>query len=216
MTNEDEVPIDGRLFEDALRLGDAKLGSDWIDNVYRASLIGGTTAAIGFVEQVPAARDLWGSGDLARAVELVGLWSAVAAATLLQQEPDQDSVLADVSLGVGDLIFSSEARALHWFLTVWRVEGQLDAAVHERGGVALMQSTFLYWRSLEVLGRDLRLRELPFPAETFHELWSKGQAQGMELNDLPLDIVGPTSCLDLWLLAAQTAKEQFGRLSERN
>src|SRR5690606_37206239 len=107
------------LFDQIVLVADQRLGTDPVEDIFRASIISGAACARSVVERIPPLKDAWeAQGEEGRigAALLAEFWSAVMAARLLGRVEDREDVLAAISDRFSGGVFGSSTSALEWSL----------------------------------------------------------------------------------------------------
>ena len=151
------------LFEEVVEKGDSRLADGGVEDVYRASLIGGSTAVVSLLIQDTQMANLWGPGDLTKAERLVELWASAAALDLLQNQPDQENVCSSIAVGFASVVFDHDVDELSYELRALQRQQEADAMISSGGGNAVYTHMILRLLSLKALGLDLEFRKIPVP-----------------------------------------------------
>ena len=104
------LPYSGDTYlESAVRVAQERLVNTATGNFYRACVVGGDVAARLMLTHDSRYLQLWGNGDLAKAVGLMEVW-ATTLMLILNTEEDQDSVPGGIADGFGTLLGSDTER----------------------------------------------------------------------------------------------------------
>ena len=102
--------LGGKFLEIALNEAYRRLGNERIDNLYRASLLGGDVGARLMLAHDERCLRKWVKGSLNKAVRLLEVWASTAVLRLLQHEEDQESVRDGTARGFSLLFKSDEGE----------------------------------------------------------------------------------------------------------
>ena len=172
------------------------LASGAIEDVYRASLIGGVVGAEGMLKVDPKMVSLWGRGDSTKAARLLEVWVSTVAVHLLQNEPNQDEVTRGIAKGLATVVFRSDEAVGLTELQAYQIQRKADDQIRAEGGVALYGHTLIYLRCLRALGQPLDFGTFPVPLRSVSELLSKGLVE---------DAGRPETILGIAMVLAESA-----------
>lgn len=99
------------FLEVALKETYRRLGKERIDNLYRASLLGGYVGAQVMLASDERCLQKWGEGSLTKAVRLLGVWASTAVLILLLREENQEAVRRDTVRACSLLFYSDEGES---------------------------------------------------------------------------------------------------------
>ncbi len=180
----------GEFLEAALSGAHKRLGNERIDNLYRASLIGGNVGARLMLANDERCVQKWGKGDSTKAARILVVWASTAMLRLLQHEEDQDSVKDGTTRGFS-LLFHSDKGELQAELLAYQ---QVMKAAHSGPS-----NEILYLRTLRALGDEgvPSFKLLPVP-------WGKLRKMS-EVNPRLSDILDFSILLPVnpWLLVPE-------------
>ena len=162
------------LLDVALEQVQQALAPGEIEDVFRASLIGGFVGARAMLQVDPKLVSLWGTGDLTKAAKLIVVWASTVAVYLLQNEPHQDSVTHDIATGLATVVFDSDEGVGLAELHAYQTQREADNRIRAEGGVALYGDTLIYYRCLRALGQPLDITAFPTPISSVSELIDMG------------------------------------------
>lgn len=208
------------VFDQIVLVADQRLGTDAVEDIFRASVISGAACARSLVERVPPFQDAWGAASEAGQEAQIGaallteFWSAVIAARLLGKVEDRDDVLAAISERFAGGVFGSSTSALEWSLHTFEAQLALGGEVNTADGSVTagpMTWFYLYWRSRDLLVGDLPLQAHFHPAPDL-ATW-RADRRNAEL-DPPTDIEGATLMREILLWGMDAASTHFAALRQ--
>jgi hypothetical protein len=161
----------GSFLEVALKEIHLRLGKERIDNLYKASLLGGDVGARMMLANDERCFQKWGEGSLTKAVRLFQVWASTAVLRLLQHEEDQDSVRQGTAHGFS-LLFHSDEGELENELLAYQQAARAETERREERGIRNFSSEVLYLRTLRALGDEgvPSFKLLPLPWGTLREM----------------------------------------------
>ena len=162
------------LFETVLNEALQTLASGEIEDVFRASMIGGVVGARAMLHLDPKLVSLWGGGDLSKAAKLTEVWASTVAVYLLQNEADQDAVTRGIATGLATVAFQSDEATGLAELQAYQTQRKADDQIRAEGGIALYGYTLIYFRCLRALGHPLDFTAFPIPFPSVSELIDRG------------------------------------------
>lgn len=180
-----------------------------IEDVYRASLIGGRFGARLMLEVDPRLGALWGRGDISKAAKLVEVWATTVGVHLMQNHPSQEGITEGIAIGMATVAFDSDKDTGLVELNAYQAQRKADDATKAAGqGMGSYQLTVLYLRCFRALGRPVDLAAVPIPIPSIAELVERGLVA-------PENTVGPEALFAMPQILAkslQIAKEVFDDL----
>lgn len=141
----------GSFLDVALSEAYRRLGDERIDDLYRASLLGGDVGARLMLAYDDRCLEKWGCGDSGKAVRLLEVWASTVVLSLLQHQEDQDSVLDATARGFAWL-FNSDNERLKTELLAYKEANKADVARRGKTSWRLFIEDILYLRTLGALG----------------------------------------------------------------
>ena len=162
------------FFDAVLEQADNNLAPGGYEDLWRASLIGGSLGAEAMLKLDSKLASLWGNGSLIKAARLLEVWTSTVLLTLLQNEPNQDVVCQSIATGLAKVVFNSDEEMAYQELRVYQREQEEDNKVREQGGIPIYSYTLLYLRCLRALGKDLDLSKIPVPMPSVAGLLDAG------------------------------------------
>ncbi len=206
------------IFDQIVLVADQRLGTDPVEDIFRASVISGAACARSVVERIQPLREAWerGGDDEAQigAALLTEFWSAVIAARLLGRVDDRDDVLAAISERFAGGVFGSSTSALEWSLHTFEDQLALGGEVNTADGsvnASPMTWHYLYWRSRDLLAGDLPLQAHYRPATDLDAWFADSSNAAL---DPPRDVEGPTLSREILLWGLEAASQHFDALRQ--
>ena len=204
----------GSFLEVALKETYGRLGKERIDNLYRASLLGGDVGARLMIANDERCLQQWGEGSLTKAVRLLEVWASTAMITLLQHQDDQESVRDGTARGFS-LLFNSDEGELEAELFAYQEAFKSAIARQTEPGRKAFSTEILYLRTLRALGDEgvPSFKLLPVPWGAMGEM---AEADPKLFDVLDVNILLP---VEPWLLVPevliqtlQSAQNYFNRM----
>lgn len=202
------------IFDQIVLVGDARLGIDAVEDIFRASLITGAACARSVVTRVEPLRAGWDEENQVGAALLTEFWSALIAARLLGQVEERDELLAGISERFAGDIFGSSRSALEWSLQAFERQLVLGAEIDPQGGTlsfSPMTWHYLYWRSRELLVGDVQLQGRYHPAVDLAAWHADRRNAGVTPPD---DLDEAVIFRDILLWGMDTASQHFSALRQ--
>ena len=202
----------GNLLEVALKETYRRLGKEGIDNLYRASLLGGDVGARLMLANDERCVQKWGKGNLTKAGRLLEVWATTAVLTLLQHQDDQESVRHGTARGFS-LLFNSDEGELEAELFAY-----LEAVNPARRVSSMAFHQILYLRTLRALGDEgvPSFKLLPVPFGILSEMMD---ADPKLIDVLDVNILLPAEpwflVPDVLISTLDTAQDYFNRMEAR-
>jgi len=200
------------IFDQIVLVADGRLGTDPIEDIFRASLISGAACARSMVARVEALRDGWDEENQIGAALLTEFWGAVIAARLLGQVEDRDEVILAICERFAGDLFGSSVSSLAWSLQTFEAQLVMGMEIDPDGGAPSagpMTWNLLYWRSRDLLVGDLPLQNRYHPAPDFDGWRADRRHEGVEP---PADTEGPEMAREILLWGLDTASKHFAAL----
>ena len=194
-----------------------RLGNEYIDTLYRASLLGGETGARLMLANDERCLQKWGDGSIIKALRLLEVWASTAVLRLLQHEENQASVRDGTARGFS-MLFKSDKLELEAELLAYQeaikaemhhlelrppwvrdennpVTGTLKD-VADSQGIKHFSNEILYLRTLRALGDEgvPSFKLLPLPWGTIRDM---SEANPKLFDILDVNILLP---VEPWLL----------------
>ena len=194
-----------------------RLGNEYIDTLYRASLLGGETGARLMLANDERCLQKWGDGSIIKALRLLEVWASTAVLRLLQHEENQASVRDGTARGFS-MLFKSDKLELEAELLAYQeaikaemhhlelrspwvrdennpVTGMLKD-VADSQGIKHFSNEILYLRTLRALGDEgvPSFKLLPLPWGTIRDM---SEANPKLFDILDVNILLP---VEPWLL----------------
>ncbi len=208
----------GEFLEIALNEAYKRLGNERIDNLHRASLLGGDVGARLMLAHDERCLRKWRDGGPTKAARLLEVWASTAVLRLLQHQEDQESVRDGTARGFS-LLFHSDKGELEAELLAYQqtMKAESEAlSLGEQGGRAFARSNeILYLRTLRALGDEgvPSFKLLPMPWGILSEMMN---ANPKLFEVLDVNILLP---VEPWLLVPdvlistlQAAQDYFNRM----
>jgi hypothetical protein len=204
----------GSFLEVALKESYRRLGQERIDNLYRASLLGGDVGARLMLANDERCLQKWEEGNLSKAISLLEVWASTAVLRLLQHQDDQESVRCDTARSFS-LLFNSDEGELDAELLAYQEAIRAETVRRGEPGVRSFSNEILYLRTLRALDDEgvPTFKLLPVPWDNLLEMM-EADPKLVEVLDvnilLPLD--PKLLVLDVLISTLQTAQDNFKRL----
>lgn len=131
------------FFWDLIYLADRRLGKKEMDDLYRASLVAGHSAASEIIRSDERAREKWGIGSVSKARGLLEVWASSIIFMHLRDEKEQVAALSGVGGSFG-LLFDSDGPKISKELSNFAaaLDNRQDEAVNLRWQTLLCLRTF--------------------------------------------------------------------------
>lgn len=200
------------VFDQIVLVADQRLGTDPVDDVFRASVISGAACARSVVERIEPIAAGWDAENQIGAALLTEFWSAVIASRLLGAVEGREEVLTAITERFSGGVFGSSASALAWSLQTFEDQLMFGQPPDAETPVAnAMTWYYLYWRSRDLLLGDPPLQGQFHPAADLDAWRSDERHRGVEP---PLDPEGPTLAREILLWGLESASQHFAALRQ--
>ena len=143
-----------------------------MEDVYRASLVGGLFGAEAMLRLDSRLANMWGEGDPTKATNLIEVWASTVAVTLLINQPNQDAVTHGVSAGLATMVFESDESVAVAEMQAYQAQRMADR--QNLGRESLYTYSLIYLRNLRALGEPIDFTRFPIPITNLEQLIEDG------------------------------------------
>ena len=205
-TNQEETDKAGEMLGTDILGGVADAAYDLlapgeIEDVYRASLIGGLNGALMILNLDERLASMWRAEERKThmASRLLEVWTWTVATLLLSKDADQELMAESTALGLARVVFESDESSAIAESKAYQAQLKHDETIRRSGGLPLYSQTIFYWRCINALGGNIDFGSMPIPVTDIGELIAGGLIN-------PVDNGTPGTILEILPIIAESVK----------
>ena len=181
-----------------------------IEDVYRASLIGGLNGALQILNLDDRLASMWRAEERKAhmASRLLEVWTWTVATLLLNKTADQELMAESTAQGLARVVFESDESAAVAESKAYRAQLKHDETISQSGGIPLYSQTILYWRCINALGGNIDFGSMPMPITHTGNLIADGLINPVDHGD-PGTIL---AILPIIVESARTARAAYDQI----